>query len=229
MTLPSRLLRYAASAPADTSSLPPVAAPRCLWHACPDVRRGPLFCNSHGMHHSRRVQLGTMPPRADLEEMRPSQIAALTAPPPAAYAPPPAPVAPPPPAPPIVKPRVCLWPGCGRSAGTKALCSRCKARRRRLILRGILFDAPLTPSTAADLPALWQLHRQREHVLQRERGWPKAAPIVAKPDASLIRGACVAVGCDGPRYARGLCGRCYRRARHRGQLGEFQQIRGGMV
>jgi hypothetical protein len=221
--MPSRLARYAtgpaadAPGPAADAPSPPRSNRRpCLWYRCLQWRTGSMFCGPHGAAARRRTLAGTLPPLTELVDMRPSQIAALTVP-----------VAPPPPAavvqlpPRVRRRRACLWPDCDASANYCTLCPRCKARRRRLILRGDLSDRPLSAEASSALPALWQAYLMRP-----ARRW--AAHMVARSDASALDGVCIAVGCDADeQYGRGLCERCYRRARYQGVLLQFPRRIGG--
>lgn len=213
--IPAHLARYWRPEPTDAASPPP--APRlrpCLWADCTDQRTGALFCSRHSATARRASIAGTLPPMAEIADMRPSQIATLTR-------------APKPPAPVVILPprpaspsRLCLWPDCGRSAGRRSLCSRCKARRRRLILHAAIPDAPLTPKIAATLPALWVQHCQRVHIRQRLQGWPAAPPLEIA--ATPAPGACIIAGCERTNHrGRGLCCRCYNRAKYRGELERF--------
>jgi hypothetical protein len=208
MNIPSRLARYAAAA--DASSPPaPRPPPPCLWHGCGLSRTGTIFCGTHTAACRRLVIAGKLPPMAELADMRPSQIAALTEPPPA----PPIVIRPPRPPPP---PRVCLWPDCGRAASLRSYCPRCRARRRAMEKRGTVLPA------AADLPATWDAHIVALRARQRVQGWPPSPAVRIDHGASVQGGGCSAIGCESSVcYARGLCGRCYRRARYRGQLQQF--------
>jgi len=149
-----------------------------------------------------------------LEEMRPPEIATLTRTPR-----PPAPVVtlPPRPASPS---RLCLWPDCGRAATYRNFCTRCQTRRRRLIRLDALPDVPATPENAAALPALWAQHCQRVHLQQRLRGLAAAPPLM--PDPAPTPGVCVIEGCERTNHrGRGLCRKCYNRAKHRKELERF--------
>lgn len=213
--IPSNLMRYwrPEPKPADSASPPAAPPPRpCRWADCANHRTGALFCNKHAAAATRASDAGTLPPMDALVEMRPSQIATLTR----APKPPPAP----PPPRPVAPPRVCLWPDCGRSAGRRSLCSRCKARRRRLILHTVTADVPLTPEIAATFPALWVQHCQRIHLQQRFQGWPPAPPLEIA--AAPTPGTCIITGCERTNHqGRGLCCRCYNRAKYRGELERF--------
>jgi len=213
--IPAHLMRYWRPEPTDAASPPrPMPLRPCRWADCPDQRAGAMFCSRHYSTARRAIAAGRLPPMAVLEEMRPPEIATLTRAPK-----PPAPVVTLPPRP-VALPRVCLWPDCGRSAGRRSLCSRCKARRRRLILHAAIPDVPLTPEIAATFPALWVQHCQRIHLRQRLQGWPAAPPL--EIGATLTPGTCIIAGCERTNHqGRGLCCRCYNRAKYRRELERF--------
>jgi len=196
---------------------PPAPVPmRCLWHECSRWRVGSVFCGTHGAAARRAASAGDLPALSALIDLRPSQVSALTVP----LCAPPAVVVPPAiDRPPRPSRRVCLWPDCERRSlrSGQSLCPRDRHRHRCLIGRGDLPDHPLTAESAAALPALWQAYLRRPD----ERRWPRAVRVEARPDAAPD-GTCIAVGCDSIiQYGRGLCDRCYRRARYQGRLAYF--------
>jgi hypothetical protein len=216
---PIRLARYTDDRP-DTFTLSTSPAPvpmRCLWHDCTQDRTT-LFCPRHRSAARRAAIAGTLPTLSELEGLRPSRVRVLTA----AVA---APVVLPAPSLPVVKPRTCLWPDCGRSAARRTCCGRCRLRVRRLIQRGLIpADAPLTSEAATAYPALWAQHLACSLIRYQTEGRVFGRAVV---DGVVMpkTGACIAEGCDSKeRYCRGICHRCYRRARYQGRLAHFPRF-----
>ena len=210
---PARLARYA-TATAASPGTPPARRRSCLWHACTAQRtESALFCGKHAYAHRRAASSGKMPVTAELAEMRPSEIAAMTAiPKPPALIAVLAPGAPTP-------PRTCLWPSCGRPAPLRRFCPRCKARCRSFVQTGIIPATPKQQSEAAPLPALWIQYCYDLHLRRLTHGWPSLPPL--EISATPITG-CIIAGCGRPdRNGRGLCQRCYSRAKYRGEVARF--------